>query len=140
MFGRKGQEEAPIELLIAVTVLTFVLIIGFFTYQNMCSSQFEQKMRASVSTFARQIEQVYRSGIGTAQPVELDFTPIGCPQSEVESVRLISGLDSEYEPICISYTGDKSCLILVVKIKDKTIGEEIFIMDPLKVPAETKVE
>lgn len=106
---KKGQEEAPIELLIAVTVLTFVLIIGFYTYENTCKAQFEQKMRASLSKFASDLELVYQGAQGTSRLVEVDFSPIGCSGS-ISGIKIVAGTDTT----CLAQLGIEQCLFIVV--------------------------
>jgi hypothetical protein len=131
----RGQEEAPVELLIGVTVLAFVLIIGIYTYQNMCASQFEQKMRTSLSDFARNIELVYKGSIGTSLPVKVDFAPIGCMRGDVESIRLVQG-DPD---LCMSQLGEPECLVLAVKIINKQLSDESLVVETVNVPAGTVV-
>ena len=131
---QRGQEEAPIELLIAVTVLTFVLVIGFYTYQNMCASQFEQKMRASLAKFANDLETIHTGFPGTKIPSELDFLPTGCP-GNVESVRLLKGTQG----VCKARTGSDSCFMLTVIAKTES-GTEIRIMEPVKIPTDTAIK
>jgi len=112
---RKGQEEAPIELLIGVTILTFVVIIGFYTYQNMCSSTYDQKLRSSLSSFARTIEGVYQGGIGATQQVRIDFGEIGCA-SKIESIRMMQGsIDT-----CQSQLAKDDCLQLLAIRREGT--------------------
>lgn len=127
---KKGQEEAPIELLIAVTVLTFVLIIGFYTYENTCKAQFEQKMRASLSKFASDLEIVYQGAQGTSRLVEVDFTPIGCSGS-ISGVRLVSGTEER----CLSQLGIRQCLFIVVTTPNK----EITFIQPVNIPSDVNI-
>lgn len=127
---KKGQEEAPIELLIAVTILTFVLIIGFYTYQNTCRAQFEQKMRASLSKFASDLELVYQGAQGTSRVIQVDFTPIGCPGS-ISGVRLVKGTSDR----CLAQLGIPDCLFIVVT----TPSKEITFIQPVNIPSDTNI-
>lgn len=112
---RKGQEEAPIELLIGVTILTFVVILGFYVYQNMCSSTYDQKLKSSLSTFARAIELTYQGGIDTTETVKVDFSEIGCA-SKIESIRLIQGSTAT----CRSKLAKDDCLQLIAVKREAT--------------------
>ena len=128
---KKGQEEAPIELLIAVTILTFVLIIGFYTYENTCRAQFEQKMRASLSKFASDLELVYQGAQGTSRLVEVDFSPIGCPGS-ISDIRLVAGTPD----LCLAQLGIQECLLIVVTTPD----QEITFIQPVNIPTDVTIK
>ena len=125
---KKGQEEAPIELLLAVTLLTFVIILGFYTYQNLCASQYEQKLKSSLSTFARSLEQVYQGGVGTSKTAMVDFGEIGC-SSNIESIRLIEGLSSS----CRRNLGKDECLELIVRTVSAS-GSSVLMIEMLNIP------
>jgi hypothetical protein len=132
---RRGQEEAPIELLIAVTVLTFVLIIGFYAYNNACSAQFEQKMRSSISAFARALEQIYQGGVGTSYPVVIDFSSIGCASGDIDTVRLVTG-DPQF---CEVRLGMSDCLMLAVRIKEQKLEDQLFVAEAVNIPSTVDV-
>jgi hypothetical protein len=134
---RRGQEEAPVELLIAVTVLTFVLIIGFVTYKNLCSSQFEQKLNSVVAKFARDIELVYKGASGTSWTTMLDFSLEGCPGATVESVRILKG-DPD---TCLSQTGKPECLVIAVVYITSDQNPEKYapLQEVIDVPADTSI-
>lgn len=109
MLGRRGQEEAPIELLIAVALLTFVLIIGAYAYDNFCKTDFEQKMKTSLGVLRGDMEQVYRGSVGSSQPSSVDFSATGC-SGDAASVRILKGTQS----ICQAQLGLSDCLLLAV--------------------------
>ena len=130
---RKGQEEAPIELLIGVTILTFVVIIGFYTYQNMCSSTYDQKLRSSLSSFARAIEGVYQGGISDTQQVRIDFGEIGCA-SKIESIRMMQGsIDT-----CQSQLAKDDCLQLLALRREGTRVAPVAV-EVLSIPSSVTV-
>lgn len=105
----RGQEEAPIELLIGVTILTFVIIIGMYVFNSSCATQQEQKMRASFSKFARDLELVYFGATGTTQITRLDFTQAsGCADYAIDSIRITKGPAET----CKSQLGRPDCLVL----------------------------
>jgi hypothetical protein len=131
---RRGQEEAPIELLIGVVILTFVIIVGFYTYQNMCGSQFEQKMKASLAKFANDLETLNMGYTGTIITSELDFLPIGCA-GEVDSVRLFKGTSD----MCMSHTNYEDCLILTLVARAEGQSGTIIIAEPLNIRSTTTI-
>ncbi len=132
---QKGQEEAPVELLIGVTILTFVLIIGFYTYQNLCSNQFEQVLKASFSKFSRDMELVYLGSVGTSQVTQVDFSVPGACGGNVKSVKLISGLSST----CRAQTGKDDCLQLIAVTSSTNQGAGILVSEVIDIPPTTNV-
>jgi len=125
---RKGQEEAPIELLLAVTLLTFVIIIGLYTYQNMCTAMYEDKLRVSLTTFAGGLANIYQGGVGRAAPITLDLSESGC-SLKIESVRLLKGLDDS----CRREYGRADCMEMVVVTKDQS-GSSILMKQMIDIP------
>jgi len=111
---RKGQEEAPLELLLGVTILTFVVILGFYTYQNLCASMYDQKMKSSLYTFAVALEDAYHGSLDSPQPAHVDFSGSGCTV-ELQSIKLIKGPASA----CMKALGKSDCSELVALTKDQ---------------------
>ena len=106
---KKAQESAPIEVLIGVTILTFVLIIAMHLFQNSCSSQYEQKLDAGFSKFARDLEFTYMGAVGTSMSTSLDLTtPQGCNSVHIKSIVLKQGSPAT----CKARLGKPSCMIL----------------------------
>ncbi len=107
---KKGQESMPIQLLLGVTILTFVLVIGFYSYKQVCASQYEQKVKAGLNNLARTMEQAYQGGIGTSPPsITIDTqAPSGCGVN-LESVRIVDGTATA----CEEGIGKKECAIAV---------------------------
>lgn len=128
--GSKGQEEAPIELLIGVAILAFVLIIGFYAYQNVCTSQYEQGMKAAVSTFARNLELVYLGSVGTAQITQVDFSVPSACSANVESIKMLKGSTAT----CNAQTGKPSCLAFIVVTAPTQTSKGILISEVLDIP------
>lgn len=130
---RKGQEEAPIELLLGVTILTFVVILGFYTYQNMCVSLYEQKLKESLSTFARNLELVYQGGEQNSKVVSVDFTESGCSIG-IQSIRLFGGTFTACRKI-----GKEDCLELVAVKKDSEGNTYPFVTEVLNIPPDVAI-
>jgi hypothetical protein len=131
---RKGQEEAPIELLLAVTLLTFVIILGFYVYENLSGSLYEQKLKDSLSTFARSLELVYQGGAGTTKIVHVDFSEVGTG-GKLESVRLIQGSQST----CFSKLGKNDCLELIAVARDPSGRLSPLWIEMLNIPSTVTV-
>jgi len=130
---RKGQEEAPIELLLAVTLLTFVIIIGLYTYQNMCTAMYENKLRASLTTFAGGLADIYQGGVGRAAPITLDLSESGC-SLKIDSVRLLQGLPDS----CRREYGRADCMEIVVVAKDQS-GPSIIMKQMINIPSDVTI-
>jgi hypothetical protein len=112
----RGQEEAPIELMIGAVILMFVMILGFYVYNKTCSSQYEQKIDSSMSKLARDIETVYMGAKGTSIVSDIDLSSTGC-SSGVRSFRIIKGTDD----ICNARIGKSSCMVIAVESNDYTV-------------------
>ncbi len=130
---RKGQEEAPIELLLGVTILTFVVILGFYTYQNMCVSLYEQKLKESLSSFARNLELVYQGGEQNSKVINVDFTESGCSIG-IQSIRLFGGEFTACRKI-----GKDACLELVAIKKDADNNIYPFVIEVLNIPPDVDI-
>ncbi len=112
----KGQESMPIELLLGVTILTFVMIIGFYSYRQVCMTQYDEKVATGLNNLARTIEQAYRGGVGTSPPVVImDLSPPAGCNVNFESVRLVSGT----KEACQRNTGKNYCVMAVAITLDE---------------------
>ncbi len=106
---KRAQESAPIEVLIGVTILTFVLLIAMNLFQNSCSSQYEQKLDATFAKFARDLEFVYMGAPGTSLSTTLDLsTPQGCNSVHIKAITLSTGSPGT----CKAKLGKSECMIL----------------------------
>lgn len=110
----KGQESMPIQLLMGVTILTFVLTIGIYSYKQVCASQYQQKVRAGLNNLARTMEQAYQGGVGTTPPaITIDAkVPSGC-NVNLESIRIVEGTSSA----CEDSIGKSECAMAVAVAK-----------------------
>ena len=132
---RKGQEEAPIELLIAVTLLTFVIVIGFSVYQNMCRNQFEQKVKSSIHSLVSTIESVYRGSIGSSQSLFVDFSVEAC--GKLDAIRFFS----DAKLTCNKQVGYSDCIVIAATIwnKDDKSNREILMSEAMNVPNSVRI-
>lgn len=127
----EGQVNAPVQLLLGVTILSFVLIIGFFTYERMSRNQYEQKVKASLSKLARNMELVFQGGQGTSKTVNVDFSPPSGANMNVESIRIIPGT----KQTCKRNTGRDNCLELVVIQSQGPESKDILTIEVLDIPS-----
>lgn len=111
---KRGQEEAPIELLVAIVVLGFAIIIAYGAYSSACADQFDAKMKAELSHLARDMELVYRGAVGTSQLSRVDFSPAGCPGTELDSIRVGAGAPRS----CEVKIGSQNCALLTVWVRN----------------------
>ncbi|MEM0372790.1 MAG: hypothetical protein QXO69_03075 [archaeon] len=140
----RGQEEAPIELLIGVTILTFVIIIGMYVFNSSCATQQEQKLRASFSKFARDLELVYFGSTGTSQITRIDFTQsAGCADYSIDSIRITKGPTAT----CNSQLGRPDCLVLSAVSTgrwDQNTGQmspkETLLVEVLDISSSTRIK
>lgn len=107
---KKGQESMPIELLLGVTILSFVIAIGFYSYRQVCVTQYNQKVESNLNNLARTMEQTYQGGIGTSPPaITVDTSPPpGCDVG-FKSVNLLRGP----ETACQSHLNRDYCIMAV---------------------------
>ncbi|MDD5163664.1 MAG: hypothetical protein PHD95_05665 [Candidatus ainarchaeum sp.] len=104
--GRKGQEEAPFELLIAVIIMGFVLFIGLKAMTTLdeqrCSQQTEQKLE----DLKTKLEIV----INQKSPQFLDFRA-DCYDPKDETIKISY---SERPQVCADYcsSGASICRLL----------------------------
>lgn len=132
-------------MLIAVTVLTFVLVVGFFTFQNTCATQFEQKVRASVVNFANTIESVYSSPVGASLPLQMDFSPGGSScVGGISDIRVLKLTEEE----CKQSIGfERACYgvaAITTTFHAGTAGQAakertLSFVQPIRVPADTSI-
>jgi hypothetical protein len=71
-------------------------------------------MKAELSHLARDIELVYRGAVGTSQLSRVDFSPAGCPGTELDSIRVGAGAPRS----CEVKIGSQDCALLSLWIKN----------------------
>jgi len=134
----QAQVSAPIELLVSVIILAMVLVIGTYTYSNMCINQYNQKIKASLTKFSNDMATVYGGSTGTQIISELDFTTMGCGKGEITGIHFMEGTDN----YCLTNLGTPSCYTLVAVGKGIQSGVEravVITTMPLRVPYEASI-
>jgi len=135
---KQAQVSAPIELLIGVIMLTMVLIIAFYTYEQMKASHHEQKIKASIAMFANKLEEVYGGSPGTKKVISFDLLP---PEggTTVEFIRFAQGTPN----YCSKFAGPDSCYVLITVINvviENRLSKEITFAQALKIPTDVTIE
>lgn len=130
----KAQESMPIQLLLGVTILTFVITIGFYSYRQACATQYDHRVRAGLDRLRSEIEFVYRGGVGTTSPkITLDTTvPPGCDIG-FESVRLLDGPKDQ----CEANIGKEDCVMIVAVTVDEHGNRHVSSRSYVDVPGGT---
>jgi len=133
----KGQESMPVELLLGVTILTFVVTIGFYSYRQVCATQYDHKVRASLDRLSRVMEQAYQGGVGTRPPaITLDTSvPPGC-EVGFESVRLVDGPSDA----CEANIGKEECIMAVAVSVDQRGDRYVAARSYIDIPRDIMVE
>jgi hypothetical protein len=107
MVGRRAQEQMPVNLLVAIMIFVFAMIM---VYNTMTASQCDiqrTKIISSVNQLAVSVENMYAAGPGSRESVGIDF--------EVKACDSLAGLDLKLsrainEPgICASCSGRRNC-------------------------------
>jgi len=132
---KKAQESAPIELLIGVVILTFVLIIGMNSYQNLCSTQYEQKLKASISNLANNLELIYKGSAGSSVKVTVDLTPPPACGYNVKDVRILKGSPE----MCKQHLGRDSCLAIIATSQEKGQVVGVAATELVNIPSDVAV-
>ncbi|MBU2099869.1 hypothetical protein KKG83_03985 [Candidatus Micrarchaeota archaeon] len=117
----KGQEEAPFQLLVAVILMTFVIIVGLNAMKQAEQERCFNNTDSAMDKFVFALEQTTNN----KSPSSIVFNPPGCSKNEkflikkFDDPRLCSN-------VCLGSTS--SCVILrystseVSKIPDKCIN------------------
>lgn len=127
----KGQESMPVELLLGVTILTFVVTIGFYSYRQVCATQYDHKVRAGLDRLSRVMEQAYQGGEGTRPPaITLDTSVLpGCDVG-FESIRLVDGPPDA----CEDNIGKRDCIMAVAVSVDQRENRYIAARSYIDIP------
>lgn len=123
--NKRGQEEAPFELLVAVIMMGFVLIVGLSAWTYVSKVQCEQSIGAKLEDLKDSIELV----AGKRGTKELSFTLPECYNEAKHSVRL----DPSYDPlVCSSVCGGSqgSCVILKLAAEDLSVPWNCVVVAP----------
>ncbi len=120
MFCR-GQEEAPFQLLVAVILMTFVIIVGL----NAMNEASREKCFNNTEKLLNDLKQSIEKTAIYKQPSSINFNPPGCTKNE--SFVLIKSDESRIcSELCMN--SSSSCILLryktveITEIQDKCIN------------------
>lgn len=107
MLFQKGQESAPFELLIAIIVMTFVIVIGFNALDKLNSETCKGNLSQNLSEIKNAIETVVKN----KSKANVFYRLPGCFNDETSKLRVISRDSERY---CSAYCGGsvQSCIVL----------------------------
>lgn len=134
---KRAQESAPVEVLIGVTILAFVLIIAMNIFQSTCNSQYEQKLNAGFSKFARDLEFVYMGSVGTSLTSYVDLSPPNnCGNVRIGSIKILKGSAG----ICKAHLGKEDCMIIIASLPKKpgtppTTNPQLITLEVIDMPS-----
>ena len=131
----RGQSEAPIELLIGVTILTFVLIVASYVFNSSCAVQQENKLQVSFSQLSRDLNSVYFGSIDSSILSRVDFSVSqSCMSYTIDSVRVAKGSPDT----CREQLGKNDCYVLLAMTNSPDYTGQRF-MQVLDVSQDTKI-
>ncbi len=107
MFGCKGQTEAPFQLLIAAVMLSMVLPISFYLFQQFQVWESQERVKNNMETLARELETVANLGEGEKY-ISVDLSVYGGPNFRIDGFDL-------YKPsqdICMTACHTPHCMLL----------------------------
>ncbi|MEM3412236.1 MAG: hypothetical protein QW735_00860 [archaeon] len=104
----KGQESAPIELLLGTIILSFVLVLVYFTYQNLSGKQYSAALQVAFSKLGSELEFVYQGAVGTKRVLSLDFSPLEGTGKKT-AIKILHG----HKETCLKQTGKENCWQLI---------------------------
>lgn len=129
MLGKKGQEAAPFELLIAVIIMGFVIFVGMKAMSDLQMQKCYGETDAKLEELKTRLEVV----VTQRSPQTVNFNLSGCFNPEDETIII----KDESEPqVCASYCGAAKRLCTLLKYYNE--GEGSFsIIKCLNISPET---
>ena len=105
--GRRGQESAPFELLVAVVIMTFVILLGYRALDQVSEIKCKGEMEGELEKLKTTLENIVKQ----KGKENLNFFPPTC-YADKEAKILIKGFEDER--ICAAYCGGsrRSCTLL----------------------------
>lgn len=104
--SQTGQSASPFELLVAVIIMTFIILIGS---QAMAALK-EQQCMSEIKKYMQEFKFALEKIVGPNKSQTLAFTPPACYKNEEITLKYL-----EAEPICSSVCqqpGKKGCVLL----------------------------
>lgn len=128
-----GVVGIPLKLIIVIVILAITIPATFKGLESYDRFQTENNIRSEIDFLAANIKQVYLSGLGNAQDVDVDFND--GMMSKVEEITLGDSIDGIFTAIRYKLS-HRSSQIMLLKDPDVPIGyEEKGIFLPLQLGA-----
>jgi len=105
--GRRGQEEAPFSLLLAVAMMAMVIPIAVHLFNTFQGWECEQRISNNMETLARELELASTLG-GGKRVVDVDLSLSACSNVRVDNFTLKGPGEDRCQEIC----HDPNCRIL----------------------------
>lgn len=103
-YGRKrAQMSAPIELFIAVIIMSLSMGLAFYLYNNISDTQCEYRLKTQNERLQEAMQEVAMGSWGTSKLV--DYTMERCSSRSVEAVRVIHYTNQKYCSRCAGNYG-----------------------------------
>ena len=109
-----------------------VMVIGFYTYENMSTTQYDMKIKASLTKFANDLETVYAGGKGGSMISALDFSPMGAG-GDISHIEFTSGTAQ----FCLKEVATPDCYVISAvgtHVVGDNLMQEIRFAHVLKIP------
>ena len=92
MFSQKGQESAPFELLIAIIVMTFVIVVGFNALNTLNKKTCEGNLNQNIEQIKSAIESVAKN----KSKINIGYDLPSCFNESDAKLRIIERNDISY--------------------------------------------
>ncbi len=107
IYGSKGQTEAPFQLLIAAVMLSMVIPISFYLFQQYQVWSSKERVQNNMEELARELETVANLGSGEKY-ISVDLNVYSGPHFSVDYFTL----DSPGSDMCMRSCHTPNCIIL----------------------------
>jgi len=92
MFNEKGQESAPFELLIAIIIMTFVIVVGFQALDKLSTETCKGFLDQDLEELKRGIETVVK----TKTKIDVSFELPNCFTEAKSDLRIVQRRESRF--------------------------------------------
>lgn len=95
---KRGQMSAPMELFIAVIIMTLSMSLAFYLYNGINDTQCEYRLKTQNERLQEAMQEIAMGSWGTSKMV--DYAMERCTGRSVEAVRVIHYTNQKYCSIC----------------------------------------
>ena len=135
MFGSRGQTEAPFQLLIAAVMLSMVIPISFYLFQQYQVWSSKERVQNNMNELARDLETVANLGEGEKY-ININFEVYSGPQFSLDHFVLSSPTEDD----CMMGCHTPHCLLLSAYSRKSTTDSlisSVCVRIPFNVEFET---